>query len=120
MSVCSALSADHIKPLAEKSLLCHLLLLKELIQSGVLAEFCWLGMRVMTADGHTKVSIDRGVLLQLAQGRIDRSYVPDVLPGMKPMAVLQALMQKWLRTSSSHAPRAMCCRFRSILARARA
>ena len=73
MSVFAAIAVDHIKPPAEKSLLCHLLWLKELVQLGIIREFRWIDTRDMTADGHTKGSVSREALMQLASGHIVRT-----------------------------------------------
>lgn len=73
--------------LQPRSPCCATFWLKELIQSGALAEFCWIDTWGMTADGRTKGSIDRTALLQLAQGQIDRSYAPEVLMGKEPASV---------------------------------
>ena len=56
-SVWSALEVDRVKPPAEKSLVCHPLWLKELLNRGVLRELRWVDTRDMTADAHTKGSL---------------------------------------------------------------
>jgi hypothetical protein len=74
MSVFSALSSDRIKPPAEKSMLCHLLWIKELLTCGALSEFRWVDTRDMTADGHTKGSIPREAILAVASGMLTRLH----------------------------------------------
>lgn len=79
MPVFSALAIDRVKFPAEKSLLCHLLRLKELISSGALAEFRWIDTRGMIADGHTRGSIYRPLLTHVAAAWIVRTLPPKVL-----------------------------------------
>ena len=55
MSVYSSLASDRIQASAEKSLLCHLLWVRELIGAGSMSEFRWIDTRDMSADGHTVV-----------------------------------------------------------------
>ena len=72
MSIWTALAAERIKTPAEKSMLLHLLWLRELLERGVLSALNWLDTRVMTADGHTKGSIERDTLRELAGGVMPR------------------------------------------------
>ena len=69
MSVISSLAAPRIKPPAEKSMLTHLLCLRELADRGV-AQVIWRDTPDMSADGHTKGSIPRGAISQLADGKV--------------------------------------------------
>ena len=57
MSVFAAVSAVFIKTPAEKSLLCHVQFLRELLDYGVLAAIVWLDTRDMLSDGLTKGSV---------------------------------------------------------------
>lgn len=68
MSIISALSVERPKAPAESSLLVHLLWLKQLVDNNVLNELAWVDTRDMSADGHTKGSIDRRQLLDLCRG----------------------------------------------------
>ena len=79
MSVWSALNADRVKPPAEKSLLCHLLWLREIIDNGVLHEFRWVDTRDMLADAHTKGSIPRDDLHSVMSGHVPRRHEVQVL-----------------------------------------
>ena len=56
MSVSAAVTAVFIKTPAEKSLLCHVQFLRELLDHGVLAAIVWLDTRDMLADGLTNMS----------------------------------------------------------------
>ena len=76
MSIISAVSAEHIKPPAEKTLLCHLLWLQEITRNGLMRDLKWLDTRDMTGDGHTKGSIPRLALWQLAAGQLYQLYPP--------------------------------------------
>ena len=68
MSIFSALAAERVKAPAEKSMLLHLLWLRELLEKGILNALHWLDTRAMSADGHTKGSIERDTLRELASG----------------------------------------------------
>jgi hypothetical protein len=86
MSIISAISAEHVKPPAEKSLLCHLLWLKEIIVNKLMRSLSWVDTRDMTGDGHTKGSISRTALWQLAAGQLYKTHphkpaAIKVLPG---------------------------------------
>ena len=70
MSVWSALSMERVKAPAEKSMLLHLLWIKEQLITGTLDSLIWMDTRIMLADGHTKGSIDRSDLRNLAMGAI--------------------------------------------------
>ena len=53
---------------SEKSLAGHLLWLRELLDIGLLSVLQWADTRDMSADGHTKGSIDRKAILDLMKG----------------------------------------------------
>ena len=74
MSIISALSASKVKAPSEKSMLGHLLWLKELLDLNIIEQLCWVDTRDMSADGHTKGSIDRTALQQLARGLLVRNH----------------------------------------------
>ena len=61
-SVFAAVTATFIKTPAEKSLLCHVQFLRELLDRGVLKTMCWIDTRDMVADGLTKGAVDRTLL----------------------------------------------------------
>ena len=73
MSIWTALAAERTKAPAEKSMLLHLLWLRELLERGILDSLQWLDTRVMSADGHTKGSILRDTLRQLAGGSLPKA-----------------------------------------------
>jgi len=62
MSVYAAVTATFIKTPAEKSLLCHIQFIRELLDRGVYQAMCWLDTRDMLADGLTKGCVDRSLL----------------------------------------------------------
>ena len=67
-SVYKSLTSLDLKTPAEKTLLGHVMWIRELLQKSILKHVQWCDTRDMTADGHTKGSIDRKVLLDLMKG----------------------------------------------------
>ena len=67
-SVYKSLCSADTKTPTEKSLLGHVMWVRELLSLGILRSVQWCDTRDMTADGHTKGCIDRGLLLQLMGG----------------------------------------------------
>jgi len=67
-SVFRSLSSRDCKTPAEKTLLGHVMYLRELLMLGLVDELRWCDTRDMTADGHTKGCIDRALLLKLMAG----------------------------------------------------
>jgi len=63
----SVISRDMKAP-TEKTLLGHVVWLRELLQIGVIESVQWCDTRDMTADGHTKGTIDRKGLLEVMRG----------------------------------------------------
>ena len=78
MSVFAAVTAVFIKTPAEKSLLCHVQFLRELLDYGVLAAIVWLDTRDMHADGLTKGAVPRDALLKLLDGLYRLSQEPRI------------------------------------------
>ena len=78
MSVFAAVSAVFIKTPAEKSLLCHVQFLRELLDYGVLAAIVWLDTRDMLSDGLTKGSVSRDALLRVLDGIMRIQYEPKL------------------------------------------
>ena len=68
MSVFAAVTATFIKTPAEKSLLCHVQFLRELLDSGVLTALVWLDTRDMCSDGLTKGAVARDALMKIMDG----------------------------------------------------
>ena len=60
--------AVDLKTPTEKTLLGHVSWIREMMQNGIVDEIQWCDTRDMTADGHTKGSIDRKQLLEVMQG----------------------------------------------------
>ena len=75
-SVYKSLTSRDLKVHAEKTLLGHVKRIRELLELGIITAIQWCDTRDMTADGHTKGSIDRHLLLQLMSGR--QKYAHDV------------------------------------------
>jgi hypothetical protein len=68
-SVYKSLTSRDLKTPAEKTLLGHVCWLRELMRLELIHKLQWCDTRDMTADGHTKGSIDRQSLLDVMQGR---------------------------------------------------
>jgi len=78
MSVFAAVTAVFIKTPAEKSLLCHVQFLRELLDHGVLAAIVWLDTRDMWSDGLTKGAVQRDALLRLMEGICAMKHEPKI------------------------------------------
>ena len=74
MSVFAAITATYVKAPAEKSLLSHVQFVRELLDQGVLRGIEWWDTRDMTADGLTKGSVDRAILMSLMHGLLKISH----------------------------------------------
>ena len=75
-SVYKSLTSRDLKVPTEKTLLGHVSWVRELLSLGLIKAVQWCDTRDMTADGHTKGSIDRQLLLQLMTGH--QHYRHDV------------------------------------------
>ena len=78
MSVFAAVTAVFIKTPAEKSLLCHVQFLRELLDHGVLAAIVWLDTRDMWSDGLTKGAVQRDALLRRMDGFCTMMHEPKI------------------------------------------
>ena len=67
-SVFAAVTATFIKAPAEKSFLCHIQYLRELLDKLLIKFLFWIDTRDMTADGLTKGTVDRQVRHMLMDG----------------------------------------------------
>ena len=65
MSVFAAVTATHIKIPAEKSLLSHVQYVRELLDRSIIDCLLWFDTRDMGADGMTKGSVDRQVIVSI-------------------------------------------------------
>ena len=74
MSLFQAIHAHKVKIPSEKSLALHLFWLRELLSRQILNELKWCDTRDMTADGHTKGSVDRQALLKFMNGIFQYSH----------------------------------------------
>ena len=80
-SVFKSLTSRDLKTPAEKTLLGHVTWIRELLQLRLIEAIQWCDTRDMVADGHTKGSIDRRMLIQVMQGHQDykhevKRYIP--------------------------------------------
>jgi len=66
--VYKSLTSRDLKTPTEKTLLGHVCWIRELLQLKLIQAIQWCDTRDMVADGHTKGSIDRELLLQLMRG----------------------------------------------------
>ena len=78
MSVFAAVTATFIKTPAEKSLLCHVQFLREMLDDGVIAAIVWLDTRDMTGDGMTKGAVSRDALLHLMDGYVKQVHAAKI------------------------------------------
>ena len=72
------MTAVFVKTPAEKSLLCHVQFLRELLDHGVLEAIVWLDTRDMFADGLTKGAVPRDALLHILDGAYNLTHEPKV------------------------------------------
>jgi hypothetical protein len=70
LSVYAAVTATFIKIPADNGILCHLLYLRELLDTGVLKALIWTDTRDMLADGMTKGAVDRKAITDVMAGSI--------------------------------------------------
>ena len=78
MSVFAAVTATFIKTPADKSILCHVQYLRELLDQRVLSALAWLDTRDMIADGLTKGAVSREGLLALMDGTTKILHAPKI------------------------------------------
>ena len=83
-----ALGSIRLKVPTEKSFLGHLLWLRQRLSEGAIAKLVWCDTRDMTADAHTKGTIDRSALHLLMKGSRERSH--EVKELILPSAVRAA------------------------------
>ena len=67
-SVFKSLSSKDLKKPTECTLLGHISWIRQMMDRGIVHSVQWCDTRDMTADGHTKGSIDRDLLLQVMSG----------------------------------------------------
>jgi hypothetical protein len=68
-SVYKSLTSRDLKTPTEKTLLGHISWIRELLQLKLIETVQWCDTRDMTADGHTKGTIDRQMLLEVMRGQ---------------------------------------------------
>ena len=64
-----SLTSRDLKIPSEKTLLGHVKWIRQHLQTGLITSIQWCDTRDMTADGHTKGSVDRRLLLLLMRGQ---------------------------------------------------
>ena len=64
-----SLCSKDLKTPTESTLLGHISWIRQMMSTGIVHSIQWCGTREMTADGHTKGSIDREGILQVMSGR---------------------------------------------------
>ena len=89
-SVFKSLSSKDLKVPAERTLLGHISWLREAIQLGLIDKLCWCDTRDMTADGHTKGSIDRRGILDLMNGWQGYQHKPQVYKPFRASKKMEA------------------------------
>ena len=67
--VFKSITSSELKTPAEKTLLGHVMWIREYLRKGILHYVRWCDTRDMTADGHTKGSVDRKALIDLMHGK---------------------------------------------------
>ena len=83
-SVFKSLSSKDLKCPTEKTLLGHVAWLRQLLDRGLIWEVQWCDTRDMTADGHTKGSIDRDLLFQVMDGKQSFTYAVKRYKPLRP------------------------------------
>ena len=86
MSLWSAVAAQVVRVPTEKNLAVHLFWLKELLMTGALTTLRWCDTRDMTADCHTKGSIDRAAILLLMKGIFKFLHAVKDFTALRPKA----------------------------------
>ena len=78
-SVFKSLPSKDLKKPTECTLLGHISWIRQMTDRGIVQSVQWCDTRDMTADGHTKGSIDRDLLLQAMSG--SQSETTYAVPG---------------------------------------
>ena len=76
MSVLAAMSAEPVRAPAEKSLVGHLLWLREFADRGILTGAAWVDTRDMLSDALTKGSVDRSLIEAALNGTWRVQHTP--------------------------------------------
>ena len=80
MSLFTAIAAHTVKIPSEKNLAIHLFWLRELLDRKVIQYLEWCDTRDMSADCHTKGSIERDVILALMLGELEYHHEAKPYP----------------------------------------
>ena len=73
----AAVAATFTKLPAEKSLLCHVQFVRELLERRVLGDIVWIDTRDMSADGLTKGAVSRELLHQVMDGNMNIQHAAE-------------------------------------------
>ena len=87
MSVLAAMTAEAVRAPAEKSLIGHLLWLRELADRGILTGAAWVDTRDMLSDGLTKGSVDRSLIDSALNGKWVLNHTPKEWQSAKALRV---------------------------------
>ncbi len=68
-SVYKSITSLDLKTPAEKTLLGHVMWIRDQLEKGTITQVQWCDTRDMVADGHTKGSVDRKALIDLMNGK---------------------------------------------------
>ena len=79
MGMVTAITAPRPRAPAEKSLLPHILWVRDLLKKSILKTLSWYDTRDTTPDGLTKGSVERTALWELAGGSVTRNHAPQVM-----------------------------------------
>ena len=80
-SVFAVVTATFVKTPAEKSLLCHVQYLRELLDKDVSQQIVWIDTRDMCADGLTKGAVQRTAIQEIMNGTMQLRHECERWPG---------------------------------------
>lgn len=104
-SVYASVAASCIRAPSDKSLLSHMLHLRELIDNKVLTALAWIDTRDMLADGLTKGAVDRAALHQLMDGHMLLSHERAMYTSRAPVTIAGSSLDLHLVVPASPACR---------------
>jgi len=102
MSLFSAISAIVVRVPTEKNLAVQLYWLRQMLDIHLINKLRWADTRDMNADGHTKGSIPRDVLLALMAGHFSYAHPTKDFVSSRPMAPRPMARRKYDPTAPGH------------------
>ena len=113
MSLWSAVAAMVVRIPTEKNLAVHMFWLKELLVSKAISLLRWCDTRDMTADCHTKGSIDRACIIKLMTGEFSfvhpvKDYASRTVDGVHPKSTVPGNADEVLMTQASSFSQTRC------------